>query len=193
MGKLQQELVAQLVALPPNEKLVIGDRLVRALGGDPTPQVTGLPARRGRADGGLDGRVPILIQARMTREKLKRRADGQEWPVPLERSEFSWQAAVAGFNVKLEKTRFERDTLNAFVENLRRETIFAGVIVTAAGLSPDAIAELERHNNHDMDLCSLELADLLAGVVTCGNIRFLSDDLSEQLRVNLREFLATRA
>ena len=75
------------------------------------------------------------------------------------------------------------------MENLRRESIFAGVIVTAVKLAPDADSEFKRHNNNDMDLCHLLLENLLSGDIFCPNICFVAGDISENLRKNLREFL----
>lgn len=191
MGKLQKKLVEDLISRNSNEKWEIGNRIVSALGGNPTPQVSGLPPRRGHGDGGIDGRIPILIQQRVIREKLKRRSDGMELPVRIEESKFEWVEAEAGFNIKIERGCFKRDTLNAFVENLRRERIFAGVIVTTTGLCPDAKSEFERHNANDIDLCHLSLEDLLGGDISCPNINFIVGDLGAQLRVSLREYLTS--
>jgi hypothetical protein len=193
MGKLQKKLVENLIALTPNEKREIGNRIVRALGGDPTPQVTGLPPRRGRSDGGIDGRIPIHIRQRVIKEKLKRKPNGMELPVRIEEGEFEWFETKAGFNIKIEADCFDRDTLNAFVENLRREKIFAGIIVTASGLCLDSQNEFQRHNDHDMDLCHIALEDLLSGDIFCPNISFVTSNLAEQLRVSLREYLTSQS
>ena len=189
MGNLQKRLVEHLISLSPKDKREIANRIVQVLGGDPTPQVTGLPPRRGPGDGGLDGRIPILIKVRIIRQKLKRMFDGSEIPVDIIKEEFKWVETNAGFNIKIEKNDFDRDTLNAFVENLRRESIFAGVIVTAVKLAPDADSEFKRHNNNDMDLCHLLLENLLSGDIFSPNICFVAGDISENLRKNLREFL----
>lgn len=189
MGKLQKKLVEHLIDLSPRQKQEVGNRIVQVLGGDPTPQVTGLPLRRGSGDGGLDGRIPIKIKERIIKQKLKRRPDGLEISVETMTGEFEWVETQAGFNIKIEKNLFTRETLNAFVEDLRRESIFAGVIVTASELSPDAQAEFQRHNSHDMDLCHILLADLLNGDVLCSNIFFIADDLAAKFRSSLREFL----
>lgn len=193
MGKLQKKLVENLLACTPDEKREIGNRIVQALGGDPTPQVTGLRTRRGHGDGGLDGRIPIRIKQRVIQEKLKRQPDGTELPVAITKSDFEWVEAKAGFNIKIELDRLERDTLNAFVENLRREKMFAGIIVTASELCPDAQSELQRHNYNDMDLCHLTLEDLLSGDISCTNICFVIGDLAEKLRVSLRDYLISKS
>lgn len=192
MGNLQKRLVEHLISLSPKDKREIANRIVQVLGGDPAPQVTGLPRRRGPGDGGLDGRIPILIQERIIKQKLKRMSDGFEIPVDTIKEEFKWVETNAGFNIKIEKNDFDRDTLNAFVENLRRENIFAGVIVTAVKLCPDADAEFNRHNSNDMDLCHLLLENLLSGDISCPNICFVAGDISENLRKNLREFLTSQ-
>ena len=192
MGNLQKKLVEHLLSLTPEEKGEIGNRIVQVLGGDPTPQVTRLPPRRGSGDGGIDGRIPILIKERIIRQKLKSRSDGLEIPVDTIKEEFNWVETQAGFNIKIEKDKFSRDTLNAFVENLRREHIFAGVIITAVKLAPDAQAEFQRHNDNDMDLCHLFLENLLSGDISCPNICFVAGDISENLRKNLREFLTSQ-
>jgi hypothetical protein len=192
MGNLQKRLVEHLISLSPKDKREIANRIVQVLGGDPTPQVTRLPPRRGSGDGGLDGRIPIQIKERIIRQKLKRISDGSEIAVDTIKEEFKWVETNAGFNIKIEKDDFKRDTLNAFVEDLRRESIFAGVIVTAVELSPDAQAEFQRHNANDMDLCHLLLENLLSGDISCPNICFVEGDISENLRKNLREFLTSQ-
>lgn len=96
MGKLQKKLVENLISRNPTEKREIGNRIVRALGGDPTPQATGLPRRRGTDDGGIDGRIPILIRQRVITEKLKRKSDGSQFPVSIAKSEFESVEAQAG-------------------------------------------------------------------------------------------------
>lgn len=189
MGKLQRKLVEHLISLPPDKKWEIGNRIVRALGGDPTPRVTGLAPRRGHGDGGIDGRIPIYIRQRLLREKLKRKPDGMELPVVIETGEFDRIETEAGFNIKIERDCFKRDTINAFVENLRREGIFAGVIVTAVGLCQDAKNEFQRHNANDMDLCHILLEDLLSGDISCTDIYFVAGDLAAKLQTSLREYL----
>ena len=191
MGKLQKKLVEDLISRSHNEKWEIGNRIVRALGGDPTPQVTGLPARRGHGDGGIDGRIPILIRQRVVIEKLKRKSDGMELPERIKEGKFEWVETEAGFNIKIEKDCFKRDTINAFVENLKREGIFAGIIVTATGLCPDAQSEFHRHNDKAMDLCHISLENLLGGDISCADIRFVTSDLAAKLRVSLREYLTS--
>ncbi|MCF3607324.1 hypothetical protein L2E81_12220 [Planktothrix agardhii 1033] len=193
MGKLQRKLVENLISLDSAKKREIGNRIVRALGGDPTPQATGLPRRRGTGDGGIDGRIPIKIRQRVITEKLKQKPDGLDLPVRINESEFKEVETNAGFNIKIEKECFTRDTINAFVEDLRREGMFAGVIVTASGLCPDAEWELQRHNNNDMDLCHILLEDLLSGDISCQEIEFVVGDLVKQLRVSLREYITSES
>jgi hypothetical protein len=193
MGKLQKKLVENLLIRTSDEKWEIGNRIVLALGGDPTTQVTGLPTRRGHGDGGIDGRIPIHVKQRVITEKLKRQPDGTELPVTINKGEIKWIKANAGFNIKIERDCFKRDTLNAFVEDLRREGMFAGVIVTASGLCPDAQSEFQRHNINDMDLCHISLEDLLSGNIHCSDIRFVVGDLAEKLQTSLREYLTSKS
>lgn len=189
MGKLQKKLVEYLISLPPKEKREIGNRIVRALGGDCTPQVTGLSLRRGVGDGGLDGRIPIRIRERIIRQKVKIQPNGSNSYIDTIKEKDKWVEVEASFNIKIEKNCFARDTLNAFVEDSRRENIFAGVIVTAVGLCPDAQDELHRHNSNDMDLCHIALEDLLSGDIRCSNISFVVGDLAEKMASSLKEFL----
>jgi hypothetical protein len=193
MGKLQKKLVEDLLTRTSDEKWEIGNRIVRALGGDPTPQVTGLPTRRGHGDGGIDGRIPIYIKQRVITEKLKQQPDGMELPVTIGKGKIKWVETNAGFNIKIEIDCFKRDTLNAFVENLRREGMFAGIIVTASELCPDAQSEFQRHNTNDMDLCHISLEDLLSGDIGCSDIRFVIGDLTKKLRASLREYLTSQS
>lgn len=178
-----------MVARTSDEKWEIGNRIVRALGGDPTPKVTGYDSKPGRADGGIDGRIPILIERRIIIEKNKKRADGKNITFPIETGELEWVEAEAGFNIKIKKKCLEREKLNAFVEDLKREGIYAGVIVTANGLCPSAESEFKRHNDKEMDLCHIYLEDLLSGNISCPEIRFVVGDLAAKLRVSLRGYL----
>lgn len=167
MGKLQRELVKKLIEFSPQEKGEIGDRIVRALGGDPTPKVTrDLPPRRGRQDGGIDGRIPILSN----------------------QGNLNQLEAEAGFNIKIEKKQFSRLELNGFVGDLQGENLHTGIIVTASGLAPDAKAEVKRHNANNMELCHLLLEDLLSGEISCNQIQLLVDDWESNLKASLRRY-----
>ncbi len=60
MSKLIESLIAQLIEYSNEDKRKLGTRIVELIGGDATTNVTNLPARRGPADGGMDGRIKVI-------------------------------------------------------------------------------------------------------------------------------------
>ncbi|MFB6732758.1 hypothetical protein ACFCVW_30710 [Bacillus mobilis] len=157
MAKLHKELACRLLSYSTKEKEEIGSKIVLALGGDPTKTVTGLPARRGNSDGGIDGRIPILIEV----IKEVRRGSGTLY------SDVVRQEANAAFCIKLQSQNFTRDQLGAFIEDMRRERIFDGIIVTVLPLSQDAEVRFKSYNEKgDIRIRHILIEELLANDVS---------------------------
>ena len=168
MGLLAQQINRRhFVKLPSTEKRLVGDRIVRILGGDPSPKVSGLPARRGWGDGGIDGRTQVL--------------DVQN------------QETEAAFAVRIASKPFSRDELGAFILAMDREKLWAGIIVTAMGLAPDAQIEMGRKNREGkFVLLHLSIEDILEGNLPAEPLKFKDGGLSERLKESLRDFLLHR-
>lgn len=79
------------------------------------------------------------------------------------------------------------------MNDMDRESLCAGIIVTAAGLSPDAKQELKRHNGKGLVyLAHFSLEDILAGNIQLDNMRFMDGDLSKTIRKHIERFLLMR-
>lgn len=175
MGLLEKEIVNQLLEFSSKEKRdELEPRIVSFLSGDTTTKVTKLSQRRGAADGGIDGRIKVL------RTVLNSIEDGKEIEVE------------AGINVKVRKTPFTREQFGAFINDLDRESLNVGLIITAVGLAPDAQSELQRHNSKgSIQLAHILLEDILSGKVKVENIRFKDGELCETMRCNLHNYLVS--
>ncbi|MGF1805849.1 restriction endonuclease, partial [Aliivibrio sifiae] len=118
------------------------------LGAYELEEITGLPPRRGAADGGFDGVIDI--------------------------SHFDqggWFSKRAGLNVKVRSSNFTREQLGGFLLDMDREGISVGIIITAAHLSPDAKHEFDRKNAQgNVQLIHIRLSDILSGLVQAPNI-----------------------
>lgn len=157
MARLHRDLACKLLNYSTQEKEEIGNKIVLALGGDPTKTVTDLPARRGNSDGGIDGRVPILIEV----IKEVRRGNATLY------SDTVRQEANAAFCIKLQSQNFTRDQLGAFIEDMRRERIFDGIIVTVLPLSRDAEVRFKSYNEQgDIRIHHILIEGLLANEIS---------------------------
>lgn len=181
---LIEGLVNKLLDLTTAEKESVGNRITEALGGDPTKRAIGLPPRRGNQDGGIDGRVPVYrkvikIEALLTesgREEVVRRED----PVLTE--------VEAGITIKLERQSFSRERLGGFKMDLEREGLRDGVIITARGLSPDAVVLVEQLNREtEFRLIAPTLGDFLSQRVPNSPIEFVCNP-NEAIRKALEAF-----
>jgi hypothetical protein len=173
MSKLLIEgLVRKLLDLTPAEKESVGNRITKALGGDPSKFATNLSPRRGNADGGLDGRVPVYrmvvkIEAMQTENGIEDVIRREE-PIQTE--------VEAGITIKLENKKFTRERLGGFKMDLEREGLRDGVIVSALGLTPDAVSELERLNKKTgFRLIAPTLGDFLSQRIPNNHIKFVCD------------------
>lgn len=169
MGVLEESLVNQLLSTTPSFKRDCMEARIRSLlSATPLTKVTGLPARRGVADGGIDGIVSF--------SQLK---DGVLTP-----------ETCAALNIKVRQTDFTREQLGGFILDMDREKIKTGIILTAANLTPDARAELIRKNSEaTIELLHIRLSDLLGGGRNFVNIHINKLPLNTLLADNLRKLI----
>jgi hypothetical protein len=167
MGKLEEALVERLLETSPVYKRDVMEGAIRALlGAERLERVTGLPARRGGTDGGIDG---ILFTSGSSGTPMPNRT---------------------ALNIKVRESDFTREQLGGFLLDMDREGITSGVIITAASLCPDAAVEFERKNRSGtVVLHHLRLADLLSGELGSLTLYIDSVHVTETLNRQLREIL----
>ena len=168
MGKLEEALVAGLLQTSPAHKRDGLEQGIRKLlDARPLDQVIGLPTRRGKADGGIDGVLDIT------------------WRVNQQ-----WVTATAALNIKVRKSYFSREQLGGFVLDMERQAIPVGIIIIASGLAPDALSELNRKNAQgQIRLVVLRLAEILAGEVDLPDMLVAGTELSTVLSRQLKMLL----
>lgn len=177
MPKLHKELVNLLLTASNAEKEEIGNQIVIALGGDPTKEASGLPKRRGNSDGGIDGRIPVKMSVV---NKVERVVDGGV-SRPLYMDEIREVITNAAFCIKIENSNFNRDQFGAFLNDMGRERIYNGIIISAKPLSEDALCEFNRINNEGtFRIVHLLIEDILAGNINC-NLEFVSERSLSQI------------
>lgn len=165
MGRLEDALVDRLLATSAAYKRDVMEETIRKLlGARPLPSVTGIPPRRGKADGGIDGILDVSCLLNQI-----------------------WDNTIAALNVKVRKTDFTREQLGGFVFDMERESIRVGIIITASKPSPDARCELDRKNcQGSILLVHFRLADILVGNIAAQNILVGGMNIQTILTNNLR-------
>jgi hypothetical protein len=160
VGRLEEELVGHILNTSSSYKRDVMEQTIRdLLGASKLAKVTGLPARRGGADGGIDGIIDIthICQGVATPKQ-------------------------AALNVKIRDSDFTREQLGGFLLDMDREKITVGIILTARNLSPDATCELNRKNIEGMVyLVHIKLSDILSGAINSAGIFIKGDSLNEVL------------
>ncbi|MBE8605938.1 MULTISPECIES: restriction endonuclease [Vibrio] len=170
MGVLEEALVGRILETSPAYKRDVMEQTIRdLLGAYELEEITGLPPRRGAADGGFDGVIDI--------------------------SHFDqggWHAKRAGLNVKVRSSNFTREQLGCFLLDMDREGISIGIIITASHLSPDAKHEFDRKNAQGaVHLIHIRLSDILSGLVQAPNILIGENSLNDVLISNVRDMLSS--
>lgn len=154
--KLIQSLIRRLLKASNQEKLAYELKIIELLGGNPIKKVTNLSTRRGKADGGIDGRVKVR-GPKITKVKL---ADG------LLYQKGNLDVQEAGISVKIQSQKFSRIQFGGFKDDLEREGLYIGVIVSATGLAPDTQRRItDIHQEGIYQFIDLRLENLLAGFI----------------------------
>lgn len=104
MSKLIESLIAQFIEYSNEDKRKLGTRIVELIGGNAATNVSNLPARRGFADGGIDGRIKVIAT------KINKVDKSTE--VVYKKQEEEEQNA--GISVKIEGKKFSREQLGGF-------------------------------------------------------------------------------
>ncbi|EAW33317.1 hypothetical protein [Lyngbya sp. PCC 8106] len=152
--RLIASLIGKLLSASNQEKLAYESKIIELLGGDPVKKVTNLPPRRGKADGGIDGRIKIRAP------KITKIQDGEG----LLYKKGNPVIQEAGISVKIESKKFSRIQFGGFKDDLERENLYIGVIVSATGLAPDTQRRIsDIHQEGIYQFIPLSLGDLLAG------------------------------
>ena len=182
MSKLIESLIAQIIEYSNEDKRKLGTRIVELIGGDATTNVSNLPARRGLANGGMDGRIKIIATKI---NKVVR-------PTEVVYEKLEEEEQDAGISVKIEGKKFSREQLGGFKLDLERESLYVGIIITGRGLSPDAKSEVERLNKEGIyRFFHIPLEDFLSGKINFEGIKFAGGDISEKLREGVAKFIAS--
>lgn len=170
MGVLEEALVERILETSPVYKRDVMEQTIRnLLGAYELEKVTGLPPRRGTADGGFDG----VIDISHFKQDL-------------------WLTKRAGLNVKVRASNFTREQLGGFLLDMDRENISVGIIITAAHLSPDAKSEFDRKNAQgNVYLIHIRLSDILSGQVQTPDILIGENSLNSMLVNNVRDLINT--
>jgi len=167
--------------LDSKEKREAGNIIIELMGGTSKTQVSKLPARRGVADGGLDGRVNVIAPKIVKRTE----PDRGVW---FERGEPVVQEA--GVSIKLEKKKFSRGQFGAFKDDLEREGLSVGIIISASGLSPDAERRIRDTNAEGVyQFVYIGMGDLISGSVNTDPVQLECGNISEQVYQNLNKML----
>ncbi|ADM97057.1 hypothetical protein Dda3937_04478 [Dickeya dadantii 3937] len=170
MGVLEEAIIGQLINTNSVYKRDVMEARIRSLlGAEPFTEVTGLPPRRGRADGGIDGIVNFR--------------DNSLPSCPVLR---------AAINIKVRSTDFSREQLGGFILDMDRENISVGLIITAANLSPDAKAELERKNTQgQICLYHIRLSDIISPNSNLPDIEINGQTIHQVLSQNIRNAITS--
>lgn len=168
MGMLEEALTKRILETSPSYKRDVMEQTMRdLLGATKLEMVTGLPARRGPADGGFDGVIDISHYY-----------------------QGNWIAKKAGLNVKVRESKFTREQLGCFLLDMDREKISVGIIITASYLSPDAKHEFDRKNaEENIYLVHFRISDILSGQINEPHIRLGEDSIDAVLFNNFRILL----
>jgi predicted helicase len=169
MGRHEDALVEKLLQTTPRYKRDVMEQTIRhLLGAQQLLAVSGIPKRRGKADGGIDGVLAVSC------------CINQDWVL-----------ARAALNVKVRKTDFTREQFGGFLLDMDRENIRVGIIITAANLTPDAQSEMDRKNAQGLlKLVHIRLADILGGNIVATDILINGRNIATVLAGNLQVLLA---
>lgn len=165
-------LIEQLLNSSNQEKLDYEAKIIKFIGGDTETKVTNLPARRGRSDGGIDGRIKVIAPE----IKKVQSAEGLSFQKGKEIIQ------DAGISVKIQSQKFTREQFGGFKDDLERENMYVGLIISATGLSPDAKRRLDDVNADGIyQFSHISLGDILAGNINIYPVQLASGNISDKI------------
>ncbi len=165
-------LIKQLLNSSNQEKLAYEGRIIQLIGGDTETKVTNLPARRGRSDGGIDGRIKVIAPE----IKKVQSAEG----LSFQKGKDIIQDA--GISVKIQSQKFTREQFGGFKDDLERENMYVGLIISATGLSPDAKRRLDDVNADGIyQFFHIPLEDILTGNINIHPVELASGNISDKI------------
>lgn len=130
-------------------------------------QVTKLPARRGKSDGGIDG---VVMAVNLHGEVL--------------------ESERVALNVKVRSDAFSREQLGGFLLDMDREKIRVGIIITASGMAPDADSEMRRKNSEGGVLIKhVSIAEIISGDIGDMGLLFNGKTIGELIRDNIVQLI----
>lgn len=174
---LVNALINQLVNASNQEKLEYEVEIVRLIGGDTTTKVTNLPKRRGRSDGGIDGRIKVIAP------EINKVSSSEG--LSFQKGENIIQDA--GISVKIQTQKFTREQFGGFKDDLEREKIYIGIIITANGLSPDAERRIDDLKAEGIyQFFHISLGDILTGDINLP-IQLASGNISDRIIEELQD------
>lgn len=165
-------LIKQLLNSSNQEKLAYEGRIIQLIGGNTETKVTNLPARRGRSDGGIDGRIKVISPE----IKKVQSAEG----LSFQKGQNIIQDA--GISVKIQSQKFTREQFGGFKDDLERENMYVGLIISATGLSPDAKRRLDDVNADGIyQFFHVPLEDILTGNINIHPVELASGNISDKI------------
>ncbi len=165
-------LIKQLLNSSNQEKLAYEARIIQLIGGDTETIVTNLPARRGKSDGGIDGRIKVIAPE----IKKVQSAEGLYFQKGKEIIQH------AGISIKIQIQKFTREQFGGFKDDLERENMYVGLIISATGLSPDAKKRLDDVNADGIyQIFHIPLADILTGNINIDPVKLASGNISDKI------------
>lgn len=173
-------LINQLVNSTNEEKLEYESQIIELIGGDTEIKVTNLPKRRGRSDGGIDGRIKVIAP------EIKKvyLSEG----LLLQKGHKIIQDA--GISVKIQSQKFTREQFGGFKDDLERENLFVGIIISALGLSPDAERRISDVNAEGIyQFAHISLGDLYANNVNIFPVQLAYGNISDRILEELSKMI----
>lgn len=164
--------IDQLLDSSSEEKLAYEATIIELIGGDSKIKVTNLPKRRGRSDGGIDGRIQVIAPQI---NKIYHAAG-----LSFQKGENVIQDA--GISIKIQTQKFTREQFGGFKDDLERENIYIGIIISATGLSPDAMRRIDDVNKEGIyQFIHILLGDILAGNINIFPIELADKNISDRI------------
>ncbi|MEA5620288.1 hypothetical protein VB711_20915 [Cronbergia sp. UHCC 0137] len=164
--------IDQLLDSTTEEKLAYEATIIELLGGDQNTKVTNLPKRRGRSDGGIDGRIKV-IAPQINKVYHSEGLSFQKGNNIIQ---------DAGISIKIQTQKFTREQFGGFKDDLERENLYIGIIISATGLSPDAQRRIDDVNIEGIyQFIHIPLGDILAGNINLFPIQLADKNICDRI------------